>query len=195
MILYDNDLDADAYPVRLLLSLLGLGCERVIIDSSPLALRGHGPRGPVLDDDGARITGAAAVLRHLAARHAPQWLPASPGLGDPWLSALTSPRFAPRQARLLALFTAEGPPPGLVEEATNRLQELDDHLTLGRVRRLVSGSRGQRPTIVDLAAFGPVALSNDYGVEHDAFPALRRWIRRVRALPGFIPMPGIPQFC
>jgi glutathione S-transferase len=194
VILYDNDLDADAYPVRLLLSLLGLGCERVIIDSSPLALRGHGPRGPVLDDDGARIIGAAAVLRHLAARHAPEWLPASPGLGDPWLSALTSPRFAPRQARLLALFTVEGPPPGLVEEAAYRLQELDDHLTLGEFDGHLWFA-GKRPTIVDLAAFGPVALSNDYGVEHDAFPALRRWIRRVRALPGFIPMPGIPQFC
>lgn len=194
MILYDNDLDADAYPVRLLLSLLGLGCERVIIDSSPLALRGHGPRGPVLDDDGARITGAAAVLRHLAARHAPEWLPSSPGLGDPWLSALTSPRFAPRRARLLALFTVEGPPPGLVEEAAYRLEELDDHLTLGEFDGDLWFA-GKRPTIVDLAAFGPVALSNDYGVEHDAFPALRRWIRRVRALPGFIPMPGIPQFC
>jgi glutathione S-transferase len=194
VILYDNDLDADAYPVRLLLSLLGLGCERVIIDSSPAALRGHGPRGPMLDDGGARIVGAAAVLRHLAARHMPEWLPASPGPGDPWLSALTSPRFAPRQARLLALFTAEGPPAGLVEEATYRLQELDDHLT----HREFDGRpwfAGQRPTIVDLAAFGPAALSSDYGVEHDPFPALRRWIRRVRALPGFMPMPGIPQFC
>jgi glutathione S-transferase len=193
VILYDNVLDADAYPVRLLLSLLGLACERVTIDSSPLALRGHGPRGPVLEDGGARVVGAAAVLRHLAARHAPEWLPASPGPGDSLLTSLTSPRFAPRQARLLALFTAEGPPPGLVEEATHRLQELDDHLTLGEF----DGQpwfAGERPAIVDLAAFGPAALSNDYGVEHDAFPALRRWIRRVRALPGFIPMPGVPQF-
>src|ERR1700743_2355716 len=73
VILYDNTLDADAYPVRLLLSALGLPCERVTIDSSPLALRGHGPRGPVLEDGGTRVIGAAAVLRHLAARHAPQW--------------------------------------------------------------------------------------------------------------------------
>jgi len=193
VILYDNDLDADAYPVRLLLSLLSLRCERVIIDSSPLALRGRGPRGPVLDDGGARVVGVAAVLRHLAARHAPDWLPASAGPGDSLLSSLTSPRFAPRQARLLSLFTAEGAPPGLVEEATHRLQDLDDHLTLGEFDGHLWFA-GERPAIVDLAAFGPAALSNDYGVEHDAFPALRRWIRRVRALPGFIPMPGIPRF-
>ena len=192
MILYDNDLDADAYPVRLLISLAGLGCERVTIDSSPLALRGHGPRGPVLEDGETRVIGAAAVLRHLAARHAPSWLPAPGDHGDSWLAQLTSPRFAPRQARLLALFTAEGAPAGLVEEAAHRLQDMDDQLTLGEFE----GERwftGERPTIVDLAAFGPAALSNDYGVEHDPFPALRRWIRRMRALPGFIPMPGVPQ--
>jgi glutathione S-transferase len=190
VILYDNLLDADAYPVRLLLSALNLECDRVTIDSSPLALRGHGPRGPVLDDGDHRSIGAAAVLRHLASAYAPDW---EPGPGDPWLSVLTSPRFAPRQARLLALFTTAGAPPGLVEEATLRLQDLDDHLTLGEFdgRRWFAGDR---PTIVDLAAFGPAALSNDYGVEHDPFPALRRWIARVRALPGFVPMPGVPQF-
>ena len=193
MILYDSDLDADAYPVRLLLSLLNLGCERVIADSSPLALRGHGPRGPVLDDGGVRVVGAAAVLRHLAACHAPDWLPRSPGPVDSLFTSLTSPRFAPRQARLLALFTAEGAPPGLVEEATRWLQDLDDQVTLGEFDGHLWFA-GKRPTIVDLAAFGPAALSADYGVEQDPFPALRRWIRRVRALPGFVPMPGVPQF-
>jgi glutathione S-transferase len=80
-----------------------------------------------------------------------------------------------------------------VEEATYRLQDLDDQLTLGEFDGQLWFA-GERPTIVDLAAFGPAALSNDYGVEQDAFPALRRWIRRVRALPGIIPMPGVPQF-
>jgi glutathione S-transferase len=193
VILYDNALDADAYPVRLLLGRLAVPYDQVSIDSSPLALRGHGPRGPVLDDDQERVIGAAAVLRYLAARHAPDWLPDIPGPGDSWLGILTSPRFAPRQARLLALYTTEGPPPGLVEEAAARLTEMDDHLTLGEFDDR-SWFAGRRPTIVDLAAFGPAALSIDYGVEHDAFPALRRWITRVRALPGFTPMPGVPLF-
>jgi glutathione S-transferase len=190
VILFDNALDADAYPVRLLLSGLGLDCKRVTIDSSPLALRGHGPRGPVLEDGADRVTGAAAVLRHLAARYGPGWLP---GPGDTWLATLTSPRFAPRQARLLALFTEAGAPPGLVADAAGRLQDMDDHLTLGEFDGR-AWFDGPRPTIVDLAAFGPAALSNDYGVEQDPFPALRRWIARVRALPGFVPMPGVPQF-
>jgi glutathione S-transferase len=193
VILYDNALDADAYPVRLLLARLRVPYEQVSIDSSPLALRGFGPRGPVLDDGQERVTGAAAVLRSLAAWHAPEWLPDVPGPGDSWFGVLTSPRFAPRQARLLALYTAEGPPPGLVEEAAARLQDMDDHLTLGEFDGR-PWFAGDRPTIVDLAAFGPAALSSDYGVGHDAFPALRRWITRVRALPGFIPMPGVPPY-
>jgi glutathione S-transferase len=193
VILYDNELDADAYPVRLLLSLLGLGYEQVTIDSSPWALLGHGPRGPVLEDGDARAIGTAAVLSHLAAGYGSSWLPDSRGAGDSWLSSLTSPRFAPRQARLLALFTADGPPPGLVEEAAYRIQDMDDHLTLAELDGQLWFA-GERPTIVDVAAFGPAGLSGDYGVEHDAFPALRRWIGRFRALPGFAPMPGIPQF-
>jgi glutathione S-transferase len=193
VILYDNELDADAYPVRLLLSLLGLDFERVIIDSSPRALRGHGPRGPVLSAGEERVVGAAAVLRFIARRHAPGWLPDMRGPGEHWLAACTSPRFAPRQARLLALFTAEGPPPGLVKEAAARLKEMDDELTLSEFdgRPWLAG---EWPTIADLAAFAPAALSGDYGVEHDPFPALRRWIARLRALPGFIPMAGIPQY-
>jgi len=193
VILHDNDLDADAYPVRLLLALLGLGYERVTIDSSPSALRGHGPRGPVLTDGDTSAVGAAAVLRHLAARHAPEWLPPLRGPGDSWLSSLTSPRFAPRQARLLALFTTEGPPPGLVEEAALRLQDMDDYLTIAEFDGQLWFA-GERPTIVDVAAFAVAGLSNDYGVEHDAYPALRRWIKRFRAIGGFIPMPGVPQF-
>jgi glutathione S-transferase len=133
------------------------------------------------------------VLRHLAARYDPAWLPAAPGSGDSCLSSLTSPRFAPRQARLLALFTTEGPSPGLVEEAAHRLQDLDDHLTLAELDGQLWFA-GARPTIVDVAAFAVAGLSYDYGVEHDAYPALRRWIRRFRALGGFIPMPGVPQF-
>ncbi len=50
------------------------------------------------------------------------------------------------------------------------------------------------PTIADIALFPAIALSRDFGIDHDEFPALRRWMRRVRAVPGFITMPGIPSY-
>jgi glutathione S-transferase len=42
--------------------------------------------------------------------------------------------------------------------------------------------------------FPAIALSRDFGVDHDEFAALRRWMSRVRSLPGFITMPGIPAY-
>ena len=38
------------------------------------------------------------------------------------------------------------------------------------------------------------ALSRDIGVDHDDFPALRAWVRRMRALPGFVTTPGVPDY-
>ena len=36
-----------------------------------------------------------------------------------------------------------------------------------------------------------LALSPDGGIAHDDYPAIRRWLYAVRALPGFLEMPGI----
>ena len=70
---------------------------------------------------------------------------------------------------------------------------MDDHLT----QREFDGGKwfaAPTPTIADIALFPAIALSRDFGVEHDEYPALRRWMRRVRAIPGFITMPGIPAY-
>jgi glutathione S-transferase len=188
--LYDNELDPGAYTARLMLSLLGLPCQRVLVDRFP---GNEDPPVPVLEDDGVLLRGTATVLAHLAACYAPGWLPADPAAGDSWLSSLTDGGASPCQARLLALFTAGGPPAGLVADAAGCLRKMDDHLTMAELDG-ISWFTGSRPSIVDVAAFAPASLSTDYGVEHDAFPALRRWIRRFRALPGFVTMPGIPMF-
>jgi glutathione S-transferase len=47
------------------------------------------------------------------------------------------------------------------------------------------------PTIADIACFPYIALSQEGGISRDDFPAIRRWIDRVRHLNGFIGMPGI----
>ncbi len=53
---------------------------------------------------------------------------------------------------------------------------------------------GHAATIADIALFPAIALSRDIAVDHDEYPALRRWMGRVRTLPGFITMPGIPAY-
>jgi glutathione S-transferase len=70
---------------------------------------------------------------------------------------------------------------------------MEDHMT---VREFDGGDWfvGRKPTIADVALFPAIALSRDAGIEHDAYPALRRWIRRFRSLPGFRTMPGVPDY-
>ena len=73
------------------------------------------------------------------------------------------------------------------------LRLMEDHMAM----RAIDGAGwfvGARVSIVDLALMPAFALSRDWGVGHEEYPALRLWLRRLRALPGFIVMPGIPDY-
>ena len=48
-----------------------------------------------------------------------------------------------------------------------------------------------RPTIADIGCFPYVALASEGEIPLDACPSVRSWIDRVKALPGFVGMPGI----
>jgi glutathione S-transferase len=48
-----------------------------------------------------------------------------------------------------------------------------------------------RATIADIACMPYVALSHEGGLSLEPYPAIRAWIGRVKALPGFIAMPAI----
>ena len=70
---------------------------------------------------------------------------------------------------------------------------MDDHI----IKREFGGSEwfvGGAATVADVALFPAIALSRDFGIDYDEFAGLRRWMGRVRKLPGFITMPGIPAF-
>jgi glutathione S-transferase len=47
------------------------------------------------------------------------------------------------------------------------------------------------PTIADLACFPDLALCEEAGLSLLDFPAIRRWLDRVKRIPGFTPMAGI----
>ena len=50
---------------------------------------------------------------------------------------------------------------------------------------------GGRPTIADVSNFVYVALAPMGDVSLEAYPEVRAWIARIRALPGFIDIPGL----
>ncbi|PZM14543.1 glutathione S-transferase family protein [Rhizobium tubonense] len=204
--LYSYELDENSYRARLLLSMLGLQWKTVAVDMFPgreetlppmLALN---PRGtlPVLADGDLVLAGTEAILSYLAKGYDPagKWLPedaAAFGKVAMWLhfsATALAPAFA---ARLKALFNTGGHETHLRAGARKALRIMDDHMTL----RHFGGAEwfvGDGPTLADLTLFPSFALSRDYGIDHDEFPALRRWIRRFRALDGFRTMPGIPDY-
>lgn len=204
--LYDYHLDENGYRVRLLLSMLALPFETIAVDKAPgrehekphmLAINPTGTL-PILEDGDVRLFGTSAILAYLAHAHAPEtdWLPrdaADFGHVQQWLGFAGRQLQAAIDAREAALFTASGAAQADLESAKMAFRIMDDHMTL----RQIDGHEwfvGTQPTLADLALLPSFALSRDFAMDHDAYPALRRWLRRFRALPGFITMPGIPDY-
>ena len=52
-------------------------------------------------------------------------------------------------------------------------------------------AQGEQPSIADVALYPYLALAPEGGLALDHYPALNAWIARIRALPGYIPMPGL----
>lgn len=204
--LYNFELDDQCYQVRLLLSMLGVEYHAEAIDMMPgqeekgPAMLAINPRGslPVLVDGDLTISGGGAVLAYLASAYGPDgtWLPRAPaefGSVMTWLDFAMTMLSDAAEARKISLFGLPGALEALKAESVRAFRIMDDHI----LRRQISGKEwfaGETATVADVALFPLFALSRDFGIDHDEFPGLRRWIRRFRALPGFITMPGIPDY-
>jgi glutathione S-transferase len=205
--LYDFELDEGCYKVRLMLSLLGVAHDKFVVDvvpggetATPAFLRLN-PRGavPVLIDGDLTLRETEAILAYLARRYDPagQWLPADDparfGAAMEWLTFSAEALRPAVLARLNAMFEVEADAIAAGRAARAAFRIMDDRMT---AIEFDGGAwfAGDTPTVADIALFPSIALSRDSGIEHDAYPALRRWMRRVRAIPGFRTMPGIPDY-
>ena len=63
---------------------------------------------------------------------------------------------------------------------------LDDHLAGRQFLEL------GHPTIGDIACFPYTAMAGEGGIDLFQYKNVLAWIERMKKLPGFIPMPGIP---
>lgn len=186
MILHDHVLSAEGYSVRLMLALIGAPHDHRVTD----ILAEPRPPDPVprLVDGDRTIDDPAGALVHLAATRAPDWLPDSDDVRA-WL-AFGMVDLAPvrrlREARLFGRPARDGD-----ERAARRaFRQLDDRL----IEETLAGRgfvAGDRPTVADVACFPAVALADDAGIPLDRFHGLVRYIDRMAALPGFVPMPGV----
>ena len=204
--LHDYVLSGSCYKVRLLLTLLKLDYERVPVDFYPgrqhkspayLALNPLG-QIPILEDGDLVLRDAQAILAHLANAYDPAgtWLPRDKERFGPvmmWLSFAGGELMALSAARMHDMLGYDLDADAARARGRAALRVLDDHLA---DRALEGGDWivGSTPTIADIACFPYVALSHDCGVGHEDYPAVNLWQRRVRKLPGFVTMPGIPDY-
>ncbi len=198
--LYGMSLSGHAHRVEAFLNILGLPYRYVETGPDQWAsdaFRALNPLGqiPVLVDGDLVLPDSVAILVYLADRYDASglWNPKTPedaARVQRWLSiAAGDLRFGPALARILTLW-------GGAASLT------DAQAVAGRVLRFMDGhlaSRdwlaAERPTIADIACYAYVARAPEGHIPLDPYPAVRRWLERVEAIPALTPMPqsAIPQ--
>lgn len=198
MKLYHHPLSGHAHRVRLFASLLGLPHELVEVDlaagahKSPDFLKLN-PFGqvPVLDDAGVIVTDSNAILVYLAKKAGrADWLPEDPSGAaavQRWLSvAAGEVAYGPAAARLITVFGAKFNADEVIGRA---------HTLLARLESRLSGQDwlvGDHPTIADVAIYSYVARAPEGNVDLQAYPSVNAFLRRIEALPGFVPFVQTP---
>lgn len=194
---YGTATSGHTHRVELLLQLLGVPYRRVDTPAGARAApayRALNPWGqiPVLTDGDLVLADSNAILVYLAKRYGAGsgWLPEEPALAarvQRWLSvAAGEVRYGPATARLITLWGREGDVARAREIAADVLRFMDAELTGGAFLA------GERATIADLACYAYVAHAPEGRVSLEPYPAVRAWIARVEALPGFVAMPKTP---
>lgn len=192
--LHRHPLSGHSHRVQLFLSLTGIPHALVDVDlmsgahKQPEFLRLN-PFGqvPLIEDGEIVLHDSNAILVYLAQRYAdPRWLPRDP-LGaarvQAWLSVAAGQiAFGPAAARLVTVFGADYRPDEVIGRAHALLKVMEAQLSLRDY--LV----GDDPTIADVAAYSYIAHAPEGNVDLLAYPAVRAWLGRIEALPGFVPM-------
>src|SRR5580765_4586745 len=194
MKLYDFGASANCFKARLLLAQLGVEYERVPVDlfsgetGSPEYLaRNPAGRTPVLElDDGESIPESNAILLYLAEgtdflprdrvslARVHGWLFFEQNLVEPNVGTARFWRLTGRaegNEAVLDRFVAAG---------TGALAALERGLE--GTPFLVGGRHG----VADVSLYAYVHVAHEAGIDTSAFPAVREWLRRVEATPGFV---------
>jgi glutathione S-transferase len=200
MKLYSHPLSGHVHRVRLFLSLLGLEHEVAEVNifkgehKTPefLTLNSFGQL-PVLDDGGTVVSDSNAILVYLAKREGrTDWLPEdapSAAAVQRWLSVAAGEiAYGPAAARAAVLFGRAADPAEVVARA-HRILGLIDAQLAGQ-SWLATGAA--TPTIADVALYAYIARAPEGSVDLSGYPNVNVWLRRVEALPGFVPMASTP---
>lgn len=195
--LYDLEPSGNCYKVRLMCALLRVPLEVVPVDflagahkQSPLIDLNPFGEIPIFVDGDVVLRDSQAVLVYLARNWGGEgWLSTEPApMADvmQWLTVAENEiARGPGDARLHDKFGVKLDVRAAREKAARILGLMEAHLARQQWLAL------DRPTIADIACMPYVALSHEGGISLEPYPAVKAWVERVKALPGFIPMPGL----
>lgn len=195
--LYDLELSGNCYKVRLLAALLGVPLDIVPVDflggahkKPPLANLNPFCEIPIFQDGDLVLRDSQAILVYVARKWGGEgWLPTDPaGLAavTAWLMVAENEiARGPSDARLHDKFGYKLDVDLARRKAAHILVLMENRLARTSWLAL------DRVTIADIACIPYVALAHEGGVSIDGYPAVTAWIERVKALPGFVAMPGI----
>jgi glutathione S-transferase len=193
-----DDLDSgNGYKVRLLLAQLGLRYDWTELDIDAGATRtpeflkrNLNGRVPTLElDDGTHLAESNAILWYLAE-------------GSPFVPSDRLGRAQTLQWMFFEQYSHEpfvATPRYIVKHLPAnhaRRAELPERLAKGRAALAVMDehlkARGffvaERYTIADIALYAYTHVAHEGGFDLTAFPAVRRWLARVRAEPRHVPI-------
>lgn len=193
--LHSFALSGHSHRAQLFLSLLGLPHDLAPVDlrngahKTPefLAMNPFG-QVPVLEDGDTVLFDSNAILVYLAQTYDPArtWYPSEPVAAarvQQWLSVAAGLiAFGPAAARLVTVFGAKLDHDRAKAIAGSVLGVLDGQLA---GRAFVTGAT---PTIADVSLYSYIAHAPEGEVSLEPYPAIRAWLARIEALPGFVPM-------
>lgn len=194
IVFYNAALSGHSHRVRMLLQMMQLPFTSVEVDlkqaqqkSAPFLLMHPFGQVPVIDDDGAVVWDSAAILIYLASKYGDgRLLPPDP-LGraavQRWLSVAAGPLVnGPMAARVSLVFKR----PTNLEQA---------HAISTQLFGVMEPFLAEQPylaaphlTIADLAMYSYIAHAPEGGITLSPYRAIRDWLARVEATPGFVPM-------
>ena len=194
--LHTTLLSGHGHRVKLFLTMLDLPFTVVELNMAAgdnrkpahLALNPFG-EVPVIEDGDVVLSDSNAILVYLARKYGdPSWLPLDPfgaAAVQHWLSlAAGKIAYGPCAARLVTLFGAPRHLDTAQTIAAGLFEVLDAELSDKRF------AVGETPTIADIAAHSYIAHAPEGGVSLEPYPHIRAWLKRVEALPRFLPMPA-----
>jgi len=190
-----HPISGHCHRVELYLALLGLPHELVHVDLLKGAHKqpeflARNPFGqvPVIEDGDVTLSDSTAILVYLGERYdeAGKFWPRTPAdkaAVQRWLSVASGAlAYGPAAARRAKLLGAKVDYDEAVRITRQLFGLIEQELTAHPF--LVADAA----TVADLALYAYVARAPEGDVSLEPYPAIRAWLGRVEALPGFVPM-------